>query len=94
LSSKFPTGDAFKSSEEALAAIRYAQNFTFTVEDAERQMILLALAELSIARPGWIDTLESIALKMDNRNADGHAEMFERFRRNHSDPVAEQLKKS
>lgn len=52
------------------------------IEEEERQMILLALAELSLARPGWEDALERIAKKMDNVVGDGpgHAELFHFFR--------------
>jgi hypothetical protein len=64
---------------------------TFTVDESERQAIILSLAELSIARPGWLMCLETIALKMDNKTADGKAQMFEQFRLNHSNAMAEKL---
>ncbi len=64
------------------------------LEESERQAVILALAELSIARPGWVRMIEDIARKMDNVDQYGNAQMFERFRRNHSDPVAEKLQDS
>lgn len=70
--------------------IIYQPHFT----EEERQMVLLALAELSIARPGWVEGLGKIALLMDEPNPEGNATLFERFRRNHSDAVAERLIKS
>lgn len=57
-------------------------------------MIILALAELSIARPGWVQTLSDTAQKMDNKNQHGEPEMFEQFRINHSKPVTEAILKS
>jgi hypothetical protein len=66
---------------------------TVVYDEAQRQVVLLALAELSIARPGWLEALEEIALKMDNKTAEGRAEMFDQFRRNHSNPLAEKLAK-
>lgn len=38
---------------------------TFDFEEEERQAILLALAKLSLERPGWDNFLTGIALKMD-----------------------------
>ena len=64
---------------------------TIHLEEDERQAVLLALAELSIARPGWLHMLEIIALKMDNRAPDGKAEVFEAFRLNHSNALAKKL---
>jgi hypothetical protein len=62
--------------------VRYAEG--------QRQMVLLALAKLSIERPGWEWALEQIALKMDNRIPgdklleDDKAEMFRVFRKIHA----------
>lgn len=64
---------------------------TIVIEEGDRQAILLALAELSIARPGWVFMLSEIALKMDNKTEEGFPQMFEQFRRNHSNPLAEVL---
>jgi hypothetical protein len=64
---------------------------TIVIEEGQRQAILLALAELSMARPGWVPMLEEIALLMDNKNAEGQAIMFESFRQNHTRPLAEAL---
>lgn len=54
------------------------------ITEGERQLILLALAKLSIERPGWDDALNQLALKMDNE-AEGlegvRAEMYDSFRR-------------
>jgi hypothetical protein len=47
-------------------------------------MTLLALAKLSIERPGWLDALEEVALLMDN-SIDGKPELFSKFRTLHSD---------
>lgn len=52
------------------------------LEEGERQATLLALAKLSLERPGWDYMLNVIALKMDNQS-DGRAVMYDRFRRIH-----------
>lgn len=57
-------------------------NVTVELDESQRQTVLLALAELSLARPGWVNMLEEIAFKMDNHQS-GRAEMFEAFRQNH-----------
>ena len=59
-----------------------------TIDEGQRGAILLALAELSIARPGWLHMLEEIALLMDNCTTEGKAQMFEGFRLNHSNYTA------
>jgi hypothetical protein len=43
-------------------------------------MLLLALAQLSVERPGWDMTLNELALKVDNNN-EGRAEMYDSFRK-------------
>jgi hypothetical protein len=57
----------------------FAGGMTLEITDEERQMILLALAQLSIARPGWDHALNELAVKMDNV-LDGRAMMYEGFR--------------
>jgi hypothetical protein len=48
--------------------------WSVTVEEGERQMLLLALAELAKARPGWEDALGDLSKKFSG------FEMFEQFR--------------
>jgi hypothetical protein len=50
-------------------------------EEGERQMILLALAELALSRPGWDYALGGIAEQFEGR------EMFEDFKRINADRV-------
>lgn len=66
---------------------------TFKLHEEQRQIVVLALAELSIARPGWVNMLEEIAILFDNRTVDGRAQMFEQFRNTHINPVTEILLK-
>lgn len=47
---------------------------TCEIEESERQMILLALAILSLRRPGWHYAAGGAAEKLNGR------EMFEKFR--------------
>lgn len=53
---------------------------TLKLEEGERQMVLMALALLSVQRPGWDDELLRIALRIDNR-CDGRAVMYDEFRK-------------
>jgi hypothetical protein len=52
---------------------------TLELDESERQMLLLALARLSLERPGWEDALHRIALRIDNEE-DGRAVMYSCFR--------------
>ncbi len=52
-----------------------------TIEEEDRQMILLALAELSLRRPGWLDALGRVADKFHGR------EMFDGFRKTSADLI-------
>jgi hypothetical protein len=57
---------------------------TVTLEEEQRQALLLAMAHLSLARPGWDDLLNRIALKMDNVIQVGstdRAQLYDEFRR-------------
>jgi hypothetical protein len=56
------------------------ESVTVRLEEEERQAVLLALAKLSIERPGWDDMLNLIALKMDNQGRDARAELYDSFR--------------
>jgi hypothetical protein len=54
-----------------------------TIEESDRQVILLALAVLSIQRPGWLAYLREVAKKMAGAHPDGPAnceKMFNDFR--------------
>jgi len=60
------------------------------LDEGQRQLVLLALAKLSIERPGWLDAIEEIARPMDNDN-DGKPELLHNFRTLHADstlPIA------
>lgn len=52
------------------------------VFEEDRQMILLALAELSLRRPGWLFTLGRVAGTFHGR------EMFDGFRVTSADTIA------
>lgn len=84
---KFLSGEAFKSMEEAQAGLR-EPGCTLSLDEGQRQMVLLALAKLAIERPGWQSALEEIALQIDNAvdvipGNDPIPEMFTRFREMH-----------
>lgn len=49
------------------------------LEEPDRQLILMALAHLSVERPGFDDALNRIALRFDNNRGD-RAEMYDGFR--------------
>lgn len=56
------------------------------LDECERQLVLMALAHLSVERPGFDDALNRIALKVDDERA-GRAVMFDGFRELHRAPV-------
>lgn len=45
---------------------------TRDLDEAERQVVVLALAELAAGRPGWAPMLAGIAEKFDAREMFGH----------------------
>lgn len=57
-------------------------NLSVKVSEEERQMILLALAELSLRRPGWLDALGRVADTFHGR------EMFDGFRETSADIIS------
>lgn len=67
---------------------------TVTIAEEERQMLLLALAKLSLDRPGWHWGLGELAAKFSTApNVEDGRAMFEAFRRLNSDqpPAAQDL---
>jgi hypothetical protein len=54
---------------------------TVKIEEDDRQMILLALAELALSRPGWDSLLSKIAGELEG------VEMFAEFKRLNADRV-------
>lgn len=58
------------------------------LNEGDRQMVLLALAHLSVERRGWEDALHTIALMIDNQK-DGRALMFDEFRALHRRKIVE-----
>jgi hypothetical protein len=54
----------------------------FTIEEGERQAVLLALAELALSRPGWDDMLRRLAEKLNG------LEMFDGLKLTSADRVA------
>jgi hypothetical protein len=51
-----------------------------TIDESERQAMLLALAYLAVDRPGWDYMLNELAKKLDNVK-DGRAQMYDEFRK-------------
>ncbi len=73
-----PLGSALSlSSEESPAPERV--DLTLPLEEGERQVVLLALARLSVERPGWDYMLNRIARRIDNTEA-GRAKLYDGFR--------------
>jgi hypothetical protein len=56
------------------------RDIQLTLEEEERQLVLLAIAHLAVNRPGWDYVLANIALKMDNKKGNGRPEMFDEFK--------------
>lgn len=57
------------------------------IEEGDRQLILLALAVLSLASPGFDGALNTIAMRIDNIDA-GRAKTYDEFRRLRRDTIA------
>lgn len=57
---------------------------TASVEEGQRQLLLLALAKLSRERPGFDFALNELAQHFDNVGPDGRAQMFDQFRGIHA----------
>jgi hypothetical protein len=62
------------------------------LEDGERQLVLLALAELSLSRPGFDFALNNIAVKMDNamvgfESESRRGELYDAFRELNRDRI-------
>jgi len=71
------------------------RSVSLTLDEEERQSVLLALAMLSLERPGWDDALNRIALKMDAKNdrEQTRAMLYDHFRAIHR-ASAEQVRKA
>lgn len=62
-------------------SVRPDAPWVVSLDESDRQMTLLALAELSLRRPGWLTALRRVAM------SHAGAEMFERFRATSADLV-------
>jgi hypothetical protein len=56
------------------------------IDEGERQMVILALAELALSRPGWDDALRTIAQRIDNKGIG--SPMYENLKRINRDRAA------
>lgn len=61
-------------------ALNMSKTHTITVDESQRQAVLLALAHLAVERPGWNAMLTEIAAKMDNMKPNGDLQMFSVFK--------------
>jgi hypothetical protein len=75
--SKHLSGEAFSSLEEAQEALAMGPT-DYTLDEGQRQAILLAIARLSVERPGWEMMLVEIADVFDGR---AMFEEFQKFKR-------------
>ncbi len=64
---------------------------TIQIDESQRQLIILALAKLSMERPGWTNMLNETALLMDPPNEQGDSKMFTNFRHIWVSPLVEKL---
>lgn len=71
--------NAFKLGIQSTLKQNSSPGSKLILEEEERQILLLAMAHLSVDRPGWDDILNKIATRIDNvRN--GRASMYDEFR--------------
>jgi hypothetical protein len=54
-------------------------NSVLRLDEADRQLVLIALAHLSIERPGWDNALNRIAVEIDQAS-EGRAVLYDKFR--------------
>jgi hypothetical protein len=57
------------------------------LSEEERQMVLLAMAVLSLESPGFDPMLNDMALRIDTPERGGRATMFDKFRRARADTI-------
>lgn len=62
-----------------LSSLGFPGRAVLELNAADRQLVLLALAHLSVDRPGWHEALHAIALQIDDQR-DGRAQLFDQFR--------------
>jgi hypothetical protein len=74
---KHLTGEAFGSLEEAMAALNMPPTY-YSLDEGQRQAILLAIARLAVERPGFDFIYGEIADVFDGR---GMFEELKRFKR-------------
>ncbi len=55
------------------------------IDESQRQMTVMALAHLSVQRPGWNMALSEIAKKMDNPDLQMYRD-FQTFRESEDEP--------
>ncbi len=56
--------------------------YALELDEGDRQMVVLALAHLSVERPGWDHALNLLALQIDNQS-EGRGVMFDELRKLH-----------
>lgn len=59
---------------------------TLDLKEADRQLVLLALAQLSLCSPGFDAALNRVALQIDTENG-GRAVIYDEFRRLRADLI-------
>ena len=55
------------------------------LEESDRQLVLMALAVLSLECPGFDDALNRIAIRIDNVKSDRRGELYDEFRKYRAD---------
>ena len=79
--------------------VDYAAQHPLAVDESQRQMTLLALAHLSVRRPGWNSALSELALKLDTPDEKGRPKLYEQFKDLHvyalpDDPAEDTLSRA
>lgn len=65
--------------------VGFRAQHTLELDESDRQLVLMALANLSLAAPGFDMALNLIAKNIDNVTAEGRAELYDALRRYRSD---------
>jgi hypothetical protein len=70
--------------DDAITGAPSMREHSLKLDEGERQMAVLAFAELALSRPGWDSALKAIAQRVDNPGAP----MYERMKKSSADRVA------
>ena len=76
-SAQYPTGEPFKTLAEAIALLNANPQYVLTIDEGQRQLLIMALALKASDARGFEEALWAIAKQVDETDRD--RSMFNRF---------------